>query len=146
MSLFSATRPHSVGLALNDSPAGLAAYILEKFAMWSGCKTTDTAMCVESRFSKDHLLTNVMIYWATHSITSSIRLCYEDMHSASVLRVGRLVWFLCWWKLTGCDEKWERGFGTEGRRWDRGFGTRGQSWDSISGKCRALKSSNIENW
>ena len=91
MSLFSATRPHSVGLALNDSPAGLAAYILEKFAMWSGCKTTDTAMCVESSFSKDDLLTNLMIYWATHSITSSIRLYYEDMHSPNVQIVGRLV-------------------------------------------------------
>ena len=91
MNLFSVTRPHSVGLALNDSPAGLAAYILEKFAMWSGCKTTDTAMCLESSFSKDDLLTNVMIYWATHSITSSIRLYYEDMHSPNVQIVGRLV-------------------------------------------------------
>ena len=79
---FSATRPHSVGLATNDSPAGLAAYILEKFAMWSGCQMTDTAMCLESCFSKDDLLTNVMIYWATHSITSSMRLYYEEMHSA----------------------------------------------------------------
>ena len=51
--MFSATRPHSVGLATNDSPAGLAAYILEKFAMWSGCQMTDTAMCLESCFSKD---------------------------------------------------------------------------------------------
>ena len=91
MTLFSVTRPHSVGLALNDSPAGLAAYILEKFAMWSGCQTTDTAMCLESSFSKDDLLTNVMIYWATHSITSSIRLYYEDMHSPNVQIVGRLV-------------------------------------------------------
>ena len=91
MTLFSVTRPHSVGLALNDSPAGLAAYILEKFAMWSGCQTTDTAMCLESSFSKDDLLTNVMIYWATHSITSSIRLYYEAMHSPNVQIVGRLV-------------------------------------------------------
>ena len=79
--LFSATRPHSVGLATNDSPAGLAAYILEKFAMWSGCEMTDTATCLESRFSKDDLLTNVMIYWATHSIASSMRFYYEQMHS-----------------------------------------------------------------
>ena len=79
---FSATRPHSVGLATNDSPAGLTAYIVEKFAMGSGCQMTDTAMCLESCFSKDDLLTNVMIYWATHSITSSMRLYYEEMHSA----------------------------------------------------------------
>ena len=79
--MFSATRPHSVALATNDSPAGLAAYILEKFAMWSGCEMTDTATCLESRFSKDDLLTNVMIYWATHSIASSMRFYYEQMHS-----------------------------------------------------------------
>ena len=89
--MFSATCPHSVGLATNDSPAGLAAYILEKFAMWSGCQTTDTAMCLESCFSKDDLLTNVMIYWATHSITSSMRLYYEEMHSAEAQRAEGLV-------------------------------------------------------
>ena len=88
---FSATRPHSVGLATNDSPAGLAAYILEKFAMWSGCQMTDTAMCLESCFSKDDLLTNVMIYWATHSITSSMRLYYEEMHSAEAQHAEGLV-------------------------------------------------------
>ena len=88
---FSATRPHSVGLATNDSPAGLAAYILEKFAMWSGCQMTDTAMCLESCFSKDDLLTNVMIYWATHSITSSMRLYYEEMHSTEAQHAEGLV-------------------------------------------------------
>ena len=88
---FSATRPHSVGLATNDSPAGLAAYIVEKFAMWSGCQTTDTAMCLESCFSKDDLLTNVMIYWMTHSITSSMRIYYEVMHSSTDERASRLV-------------------------------------------------------
>ena len=88
-----ASRPHSVGLATNDSPAGLAAYILEKFAMWSGCQTTDTAMCLESCFSKDDLLTNVMIYWATHTITSSMRLYYEAMHSHDVQKASRLVTF-----------------------------------------------------
>lgn len=83
-----ATRPHSVALATNDSPAGLAAYILEKFAMWSGCQTTDAAVCMESCFSKDDLLTNVMIYWATHSIASSMRLYYETMHSPILQQVS----------------------------------------------------------
>lgn len=79
--LFSATRPHSVALATNDSPAGLAAYIVEKFAIWSGCSlTNDTAICLESCFTKDELLTNVMIYWITHSVASSMRLYYETMH------------------------------------------------------------------
>lgn len=79
--LIQATRPHSVALATNDSPAGLAAYIMEKFAVWSGCSlTSDTAICLESCFTKDELLTNVMIYWITHSIASSMRLYYETMH------------------------------------------------------------------
>ncbi len=78
----SATRPHSVALATNDSPAGLAAYIVEKFAIGSGCSlTSDTAICLESCFTKDELLTNVMIYWITHSIASTMRLYYETMHS-----------------------------------------------------------------
>ena len=52
---------------------------------------TDTAMCLESCFSKDDLLTNVMIYWATHSITSSMRLYYEEMHSTEAQRAEGLV-------------------------------------------------------
>ena len=59
--------------------------------MWSGCQMTDTAMCLESCFSKDDLLTNVMIYWATHSITSSMRLYYEEMHSAEAQHAEGLV-------------------------------------------------------
>lgn len=84
--LVSATRPNTVALANNDSPAGLAAYLVEKFAMWSGCVTNDTAICLESCFTKDEMLTNVMIYWATHSIASSMRLYYEVTHSDDELR------------------------------------------------------------
>jgi len=70
------TRPQTLGYALNDSPAGLAAWIVEKFQGWSDCGGR-----VESRFSKDELLTNVMIYWVTGSITSSMRLYRETMRS-----------------------------------------------------------------
>ena len=59
--------------------------------MWSGCQTTDAAVCMESCFSKDDLLTNVMIYWATHSIASSMRLYYEAMHSPILQQESRLV-------------------------------------------------------
>ena len=52
---------------------------------------TDAAMCLESCFSKDDLLTNVMIYWATHSITSSMRLYYEEVHSPEPQRAEGLV-------------------------------------------------------
>ena len=43
---------------LNDSPAGLASWIIEKFYSWSDCKGS-----IENRFTEDELLTNIMIYW-----------------------------------------------------------------------------------
>jgi pimeloyl-ACP methyl ester carboxylesterase len=68
-----ATKPQTLGYALNDSPAGLAAWIVEKFRTWS-----DSDGNVEKRFTKDQLLTNVMIYWVSESATSSMRLYYEN--------------------------------------------------------------------
>ncbi len=70
------TRPQTLGYGLNDSPVGLAAWIVEKFRAWSDCDGNP-----ENRFTKDELLTNIMIYWVTQSITSSTRLYYETMHS-----------------------------------------------------------------
>lgn len=70
------TKPQSLGYGLNDSPAGLAAWIVEKFRTWSDCDGD-----VESRFTKDELLTNITIYWVTETITSSMRLYYESMKS-----------------------------------------------------------------
>jgi pimeloyl-ACP methyl ester carboxylesterase len=61
-----ATRPRTLALALNDSPVGLAAWILEKWLTWSDPATRD-------RLSPDDLLTNVMIYWLTETIGSSMR-------------------------------------------------------------------------
>ena len=71
-----ATKPQTLGYGLSDSPAGLAAWIIEKFRTWSDCDGH-----LESRFTKDELLTNVMLYWATGSITSSTRIYYETRHS-----------------------------------------------------------------
>jgi pimeloyl-ACP methyl ester carboxylesterase len=68
-----ATRPQTLAYGLNDSPAGLAAWIVEKFRAWSDCGGD-----VETRFSKDELLTNVMIYWVTQTIASSCRLYCEN--------------------------------------------------------------------
>ncbi len=67
------TKPQSLGYALNDSPAGLAAWIVEKFRSWSDCDGD-----LESCFTKDEILTNVMIYWTTGCITSSMRLYCES--------------------------------------------------------------------
>jgi pimeloyl-ACP methyl ester carboxylesterase len=70
------TKPQTLGYALNDSPVGLAAWIVEKFRTWSDCGGD-----VERRFSKDELLTNIMIYWVTQTINSSVRLYCETMRS-----------------------------------------------------------------
>jgi microsomal epoxide hydrolase len=68
-------------MGLNDSPAGLAAYIVEKLSVWSGCSVNESSSCLESHFTKDELLTNVMIYWVTNSITSSMRFYKETIGS-----------------------------------------------------------------
>jgi pimeloyl-ACP methyl ester carboxylesterase len=70
------TKPQTLGYGLNDSPAGLAAWIVEKFRTWSDCDGE-----VERRFTKDELLTNIMLYWATEAATSSCRLYYEMVHA-----------------------------------------------------------------
>ena len=66
------TKPQSLGYGLEDSPVGLAAWIVEKFRAWSDCDGD-----VERSFTKDQLLTNVMVYWVTRTATSSTRLYYE---------------------------------------------------------------------
>jgi len=67
--------PQSLAYALNDSPAGLAAWILERRRNWA-----DTDGDVESRFSKDHLITTVMIYWVTQSFSTAMRFYWENAH------------------------------------------------------------------
>ena len=77
------TKPQTLGYGLNDSPAGLAAWIVEKFHGWS-----DNDGDVESAFTKDELLTNITLYWVTQTITSSSRLYYESRNTPSTRRVG----------------------------------------------------------
>lgn len=67
------TKPQTLGVGLNDSPAGLASWIVEKFHAWCDCGDN-----IESRFSKDDLLTNITIYWATQTAASSTRIYYEN--------------------------------------------------------------------
>lgn len=70
------TRPQTLGAALNDSPTGLAAWIVEKFRSWSDCDGHP-----ENAFTRDQLLTNVMVYWVTQTITPSMRLYREHARS-----------------------------------------------------------------
>jgi pimeloyl-ACP methyl ester carboxylesterase len=71
-----ATRPDTLAAALLDSPAGLAAWIVEKFRAWGDCDGD-----IERRFSKDVLLTIIMLYWVTESIGSSFRTYYDYDHN-----------------------------------------------------------------
>ena len=69
-------KPDQLGFALNDSPLGLAAWIVQSFYAWG-----DIDGDIESRFSKNELITNIMIYWVTESMPSAIRLYRESMRS-----------------------------------------------------------------
>ena len=70
------TKPQTLAYGLTDSPAGLAAWIVEKFRTWSDCGGD-----VERRFSKDELLTNIMLYWVTGAINSSFWPYYARYHA-----------------------------------------------------------------
>ncbi|MEE8580759.1 MAG: epoxide hydrolase family protein [Myxococcota bacterium] len=80
------SKPQSLGVGLNDSPAGLAAWIVEKFRTWSDCDGD-----VERCFSKDDLLTNITLYWLTQTITSSTRLYYEVFKGGRMGFLGQKV-------------------------------------------------------
>ncbi len=69
------TKPQTLGYGLNDSPAGLAGWITEKFHKW-----TQNSGNLEEAVSRDELLTNISIYWFTQTITSSVRMYYESRH------------------------------------------------------------------
>jgi len=70
------TKPQTIAHALNDSPAGLASWIVEKRRTWSDCGGD-----VEKRFSKDDLCTTCTLYWITESYGTSARYYYEAAHN-----------------------------------------------------------------
>jgi pimeloyl-ACP methyl ester carboxylesterase len=63
------TKPQTAAVGLTDSPAGLAAWIVEKLRAWSDCGGD-----VERAFTRDEILTNVTIYWLTGTIGSAMRM------------------------------------------------------------------------
>ncbi len=69
------TRPQTLAFGLNDSPLGLAAWIIEKFRIWSDCDGD-----IESVHSKDALLANISLYWFTGAIGSSFWPYYARLH------------------------------------------------------------------
>ena len=74
------TKPQTLSYGLNDSPVGLAAWIVEKYRTWSDCGGD-----VERRFTKDELLTNITIYWVTQTIGSSVRMYYDNQRGTWVM-------------------------------------------------------------
>jgi pimeloyl-ACP methyl ester carboxylesterase len=80
------TKPQTLAYGLTDSPVGLAAWIVEKFRTWS-----DSGGDVERRFSKDILLTNIMLYWITGAINSSFWPYYATRHAPWPLPEGQRI-------------------------------------------------------
>jgi pimeloyl-ACP methyl ester carboxylesterase len=72
-SAIQSTKPQTVGYGLNDSPAGLAAWLLEKWRSWS-----DSGGDLDAAFSRDFLLTTLTLYWVTQTITSSMRDYFDN--------------------------------------------------------------------
>ena len=70
------TKPQTIGYLLNDSPAGLAAWIVEKFRQWSDCDGD-----IYTSYTADQLLTNISIYWFTETAHSSARIYFEDRNA-----------------------------------------------------------------
>lgn len=71
--MLQATKPQTIGYSLNDSPVGLASWIVEKLHGWSG-KPDD----LDSHFTKEEVITNIMIYWITQTINTSMRTYLEE--------------------------------------------------------------------
>jgi hypothetical protein len=98
------TRPRTLSFGLNDSPVGLAAWIIEKWRSWSDCHGD-----LESSFSKDEILTNISIYWLTATIGSSIQMYYDTVHAGlprppKIEIPARL--FLTTEKVNRCPREW----------------------------------------
>jgi microsomal epoxide hydrolase len=80
------TRPQTLAFALTDSPAGLAAWFVEKFRAWSDCGGD-----IEAVFSRDHLLANISLYWFTGAIGSSFWPYYARMHGPWPIPAGAAI-------------------------------------------------------
>lgn len=80
------TRPDTLALALNDSPLGLASWIIEKFWRWSDCGGD-----LSTAFERDRLLANISLYWFTGAIASSFWPYYARLHGDWPIPVGETV-------------------------------------------------------
>ncbi|TGP51139.1 epoxide hydrolase [bacterium M00.F.Ca.ET.230.01.1.1] len=81
-----ATKPQTLAFSLNDSPVGLAAWIVEKVRSWSDCGGD-----LESCISLDTLLTDISLYWFSDSLAHSLRLYKENRLQPLTFRAGEVV-------------------------------------------------------
>lgn len=81
------TKPQTLSYGLNDSPVGLAAWLIEKFYGWAHCKGD-----IENCFTKDELLANITLYWFSQTIHSSIRLYYENSRVPLHFQKDEFIW------------------------------------------------------
>lgn len=113
------TRPQTAAYGLNDSPAALAAWILEKFRDWSDCDGD-----LYRRFTRDDLLTNVTLYWMTETIGSSFRLYFENSRVPFQLAAGERVRVPC------AIARFPKEISAPPRSWvDRGYNV--QHWSDL---------------
>jgi pimeloyl-ACP methyl ester carboxylesterase len=73
--MIQSTKPQTLGYGLNDSPVGLAAWIMSFICIGT------TGEAIEKRMGRDELLTNITLYWVTQTINSSVRMYYENAHA-----------------------------------------------------------------
>lgn len=86
-----ATKPDTIGVALQNNPLGLAAYIIEKFSTWTNPDYRNLPDGgLEKYFTLDALLDNIMVYYLTNSITTSVRIYKESFIEDATYEIGRV--------------------------------------------------------
>lgn len=81
--MIQSTKPQTLAYGLSDSPVGLAGWLVEKFRSLS-----DSNGDIEMRFTKDELITMIMIYWITETANSAARTYFENKYFTTPLKVG----------------------------------------------------------
>lgn len=96
-----ATKPDTIGITLNESPVGLATYIFDKIMIYTDAENKfleDGGLAKYFNGSMTDLIDNVMVYWVTESITTSMRI-YKEVSSVELIleQIPTSVptWFLC---------------------------------------------------
>lgn len=86
------TKPDTIGVALQNNPVGLAAYIIEKFSTWTNSEYRNLADGgLEKYFTMDALLDNIMLYYLTNSITTSVRIYKESFIEEAQFEMARVL-------------------------------------------------------